>query len=136
MRGRQHDLLLLTAHRDKGLEFDHVLVLDGGWQARDESSDRDEERRLYYVAMTRARETLALMRMRATMPLQETLSDDPALLTRGPVELPAAPDGMTRRLRRLSLADVDLGFVGRCDSGHPVHEAIAGLLIFIHTFLF
>ncbi|MGZ8196396.1 MAG: UvrD-helicase domain-containing protein, partial [Methylosarcina sp.] len=39
---------LLTAHRAKGLEFDHVLILDaGGWQTANE-----EERRLYYVAMT------------------------------------------------------------------------------------
>ena len=31
VRGRQRGLLLLTAHRAKGLEFDHVIVLDGGW---------------------------------------------------------------------------------------------------------
>ncbi|MCQ8116868.1 RecQ family ATP-dependent DNA helicase [Methylomonas rosea] len=49
-------LLLLTAHRAKGLEFDHVLILDGGgWQ-----QSSDEERRLFYVAMTRARKTLTL----------------------------------------------------------------------------
>ena len=30
-RRRQRGLLLLTAHRAKGLEFDHVIVLDGGW---------------------------------------------------------------------------------------------------------
>lgn len=49
-------LLLLTAHRAKGLEFDHVLILDGGgWQQAG-----DDERRLYYVAMTRARQTLTL----------------------------------------------------------------------------
>lgn len=49
-------MLLLTAHRAKGLEFDHVLILDGGgW-----SEGNDEERRLFYVAMTRARKTLTL----------------------------------------------------------------------------
>jgi ATP-dependent DNA helicase RecQ len=53
---RHAPLLLLTAHRAKGLEFEHVLILDaGGWQAAN-----DEERRLYYVAMTRARKTLTL----------------------------------------------------------------------------
>lgn len=30
VRQRQQGLLLLTAHRAKGLEFDHVAVLDGG----------------------------------------------------------------------------------------------------------
>lgn len=49
-------LLLLTAHSAKGLEFDHVLILDNGsWHQRD-----DAERRLFYVAMTRARQTLTL----------------------------------------------------------------------------
>jgi ATP-dependent DNA helicase RecQ len=49
-------LLLLTAHRAKGLEFDHVLILDaGGW-----TENNDDERRLFYVAMTRARKTLTL----------------------------------------------------------------------------
>ena len=49
-------LLLLTAHRAKGLEFDHVMILDaGGWR-----QSSDDERRLYYVAMTRARKTLTL----------------------------------------------------------------------------
>lgn len=54
---RQHaPLQLLTAHRAKGLEFDHVLIMDaGGWEITN-----DEERRLYYVAMTRARLTLTL----------------------------------------------------------------------------
>ncbi len=31
VRRRQTGLMLLTAHRAKGLEFDHVAVLDGGW---------------------------------------------------------------------------------------------------------
>lgn len=49
-------MVLLTAHRAKGLEFDHVLILDGdGW-----GDPKDEERRLFYVAMTRARKTLTL----------------------------------------------------------------------------
>ena len=64
MRRRQRGLLLVTAHRAKGLEFDHVAVLDGGWRDADQGEDADASRRLYYVAMTRARKTLALMRFR------------------------------------------------------------------------
>ena len=127
MRRRQQGLLLLTAHRAKGLEFDHVVVLDGGWQNHGRDRDPDEERRLYYVAMTRARDTLGLMRFRTRHPLQEALHDSPAVLCRGPVELPAAPAGLARRLRRLSLKEVDLGFAGRHDSRHAAHRAIAGL---------
>ena len=62
VRRRQRGLLLLTAHRAKGLEFDHVVVLDGGWESTGKGEDADAPRRLYYVAMTRARRTLALMR--------------------------------------------------------------------------
>ena len=32
-RPQQRGLLLLTAHRAKGLEFGHVAILDGGWRA-------------------------------------------------------------------------------------------------------
>ena len=62
VRRRQRGLLLLTAHRAKGLEFAHVVVLDGGWEGTGKGEDADAPRRLYYVAMTRARRTLALMR--------------------------------------------------------------------------
>lgn len=49
-------MVLMTAHRAKGLEFDHVLILDSGrWSERS-----DDERRLFYVAMTRARKTLTI----------------------------------------------------------------------------
>ena len=55
IRRQQRGLLLLTAHRAKGLEFDHVMVLDnGGWNRVGQAEDTDAPRRLYYVAMTRA----------------------------------------------------------------------------------
>ena len=124
VRRRQQGLLLLTAHRAKGLEFDHVVVLDGGWQGGGRRHDTDEERRLYYVAMTRARNTLALMRFGTRHPLHETPADSAALLHRAPVDLPAAPAGLGRRLQRLSLAEVDLGLAGRRSSEAPIHQAI------------
>ena len=52
VRRRQRGLLLTTAHRSKGLEFDHVVVLDGGWDRVGRGEDADAPRRLYYVAMT------------------------------------------------------------------------------------
>ena len=41
VRRRQMGLLLLTAHRSKGLEFDHVAVLDGGWEKARKNEDED-----------------------------------------------------------------------------------------------
>ena len=52
-------LFLATAHSVKGLEFDHVFVLGESWQDAAGPTIEDE-RRLYYVAMSRARETLHL----------------------------------------------------------------------------
>ena len=65
LRRRQTGLLLLTAHRAKGLEFDHVIILDGKWTRTGRNEDRDAWRRLCYVAMTRARKTLALVSLSA-----------------------------------------------------------------------
>jgi ATP-dependent DNA helicase RecQ len=83
-RRRQSGLLLLTAHRAKGLEFDHVAVLDGGWltgrDRQDGGADADAERRLYYVAMTRARLTLLLARFDRGHRLLDQLPAVPSLL--------------------------------------------------------
>ncbi len=63
-------LTLATAHGTKGLEFDHVIVLQDAdrfpsRRALDEAADPvralEEERRLAYVAWTRARRSLTLL---------------------------------------------------------------------------
>lgn len=126
-RRRQHGLLLLTAHRAKGLEFDHVVVLDGGWDRVGEGEDPDAPRRLRYVAMTRARRTLALTCFAGADGGRDTLPDGPAVLCRMPLDPPPRPAALERRYRHLGLGDVDLGFAGRRRPGHPVHRAIASL---------
>mgnify|MGYP000700514747 CR=1 FL=1 len=52
-----------TAHSAKGQEFRAVAVL-GDWRPRGTDSDPEAERRLYYVAMTRARDVLYLSHFR------------------------------------------------------------------------
>ena len=124
----QRGLLLLTAHRAKGLEFDHVVVLDGAWDRTGTGEDEDAPRRLYYVAMTRARQTLALARLPGPHPIQDALLDVPSVLVRQETDAPQpAASELSRRYRRLSLRDVYLGFAGRRSPDHPVHRAIAAL---------
>ena len=127
IRRRQRGLLLLTGHRAKGLEFDHVAVLDGGWDRVGRGEDPDEPRRLYYVAMTRARQTLMLARSDEPQRLMDTLTGHPSVIWRKPVELPPGSAALEYRYVRASLQDVDLGFAGRFNASHPLHRALAGL---------
>ncbi len=126
-RRHQDGLLLLTAHRAKGLEFDHVVVLDGGWDRADGNEGRDAERCLYYVAMTRARHTLALARRPGAHPFQDALRDNPSVHWRDPLTLPPETPELARRYRRLTLSDVNLGFAGRKPPDDATHRAIAEL---------
>ena len=119
--------MLVTAHGAKGLEFDHVAVLDGGWDRRDPREDPDAPHRLYYVAMTRARQTLALARFDRPHRLQDALRDHPSVTWRPPTAQPTAPPALRHRHVRASLEDVDLGFAGRRSERDPIHRAIAAL---------
>jgi len=130
-RRRQTGMLLLTAHRAKGLEFDHVAVLDGDWHAAGAQDDAGAPRRLLYVAMTRARDTLTMARFAkgARGPARgmlDTLPDQACLLRRT-VALGSEPPGMRRRYQQASLQDVDIGFAGRQDPRDLLHAAIAAL---------
>ncbi len=128
VRRRQRGLLLLTAHRAKGLEFEHVVVLDGGWGRVGSGEDADAPRRLYYVAMTRARQTLTLARFPGRHPFLDSLPDNPSMLRRaGPIELPPAALELARRYRRISLRDVMLSYAGYRHPNHPIHHAVAAL---------
>ncbi len=127
IRRRQHGLLLLTGHRAKGLEFDHVTVLDGGWERIGANEDPDAPRRLYYVAMTRARQTLTLARFQEPHKFLEALSGNRSVMRRELVDLPLAPKELGYRYIRTRLKNVDLGFAGRRSDRHPVHRSIAAL---------
>jgi ATP-dependent DNA helicase RecQ len=126
-RRRQAGLLLVTAHRAKGLEFDHVAVLDGNWQP-DRTEGADSVRRLYYVAMTRARKTLVLARFDAGNMLLDGLPDHPGLLRRQPVRIATTETSLDRQYVQPGLQEIDIGFSGRYDSSHPVHGAISRLI--------
>jgi superfamily I DNA/RNA helicase len=54
-------LVLTTMHSSKGLEWDHVWITRAEeGVVPDEKSTESEERRLFYVAMTRARDSLVI----------------------------------------------------------------------------
>ncbi|MBA2593261.1 MAG: ATP-dependent helicase [Gammaproteobacteria bacterium] len=117
-------LNVLTAHGVKGREFKHVVVLDAG----DWKGGGVEERRLLYVAMTRARETLSLFQSRDN-PFLCALGDSEAVRTVEPKVLPLPSAALDRIHRELTPRDVDLGYAGRRAAEHPVHAAIARLRV-------
>ena len=136
VRQRQRGLLLLTAHSAKGLEFDHVAVLDGGWGRSNRDEDPDAPRRLYYVAMTRARQTLTLARFaghpprdasKQLYPLPYAFPDSRSVLYRTADGSVARAPAFARQYRRPGLDKINLGFAGRYPARHPVHRSIAAL---------
>ncbi len=116
-------LTLSTVHGAKGREYRHVLMLDGGWSAH------DEERRLYYVGMTRARETLTLFELVGRPnPFSRLLVDGVAVYrperTVDPVHAPTLDCAFVP----LGFKDVDLGYAGRA-ANPRIREAIARLTV-------
>ena len=126
-RRRQTGLMLLTAHRAKGVEFDHVVVLDGAWEKRGRGEDVDAARRLFYVAMTRARISLTLANFDAPHALLDTVPTGACTVRRPFTMLPEPMPELARQYRRLELSEVNLGFAGGFAAGHKVHKAIEAL---------
>jgi ATP-dependent DNA helicase RecQ len=127
MRRSQKALLLLTAHRAKGLEFDHVIVLDGSWERIGKKEDQDAPRRLYYVAMSRAKQTLALLRFAESHLFFNDIDINTGTFIKRDAFEGVHRDlkNLDRRYLRLTLKDIDIGFAGRYATNHAVHEAIA-----------
>lgn len=128
-RRRPQGLLLVSAHGAKGLEFDHVVVLDGDWDARTDE-DPAAIARLYYVAMTRARLTLCLARLdhprrHPSRHLSDALREGAHLLRRPPIQLPPPPETLRQRALQPPLEHVNLGYAGRHLPEAAMHKAIA-----------
>lgn len=116
-------MCLTTAHGAKGLEFNHVVVLDGGWHTS--GPEALAERRLYYVAMTRARHTLTLCRLPGKS-FADELVTLPNVFARSELAIDHLPDGLSKRFELIGLGDVDMDFAGRSQDA-AVRRAIADL---------
>lgn len=122
--GHTSALKLLTAHGAKGLEFGHVIVMDcADWRWSGE-----DERRLLYVAMTRAKETLTLMRAEGGRnPYFVDLGTVEGVVDMLPCQRPERRPDISRRYVSLGPADVDIGFAGRHGPADPLHQRISRL---------
>ena len=133
-------VLVSTVHSAKGLEFPHVIVAGGGWShpgRTNTAAKQEAQRRVYYVAMTRARDTLTLMNHSdQPLPYQNELLPP----TRGPqrsglVRLqagvasgpPPSTDRIPRTYTVLGLADMYLDYAGTHPPGHRIHTTLSQL---------
>ncbi len=143
---RGQGIYLGTVHSAKGLEFAHVVLADGGWapasqfgSGSDSDSDGDAdaveaERRLYYVGMTRACHTLALLARRdQDNPHVRLIEADAAaagsamaaaLAVSEPAVVEPPEELLERRFVLLGLGELFLDFAGRRLPGDPTHAAL------------
>ena len=145
IRRRQTGLLFTTAHSAKGLEFDHVAILDGKWNSSNEGEDADAPTRLFYVSMTRARQTLLILSVkdvgrsggidepiggytnqRARI-LFKPLVGAASVLVRDAPDVDLLNDRFRERFKTCTMGDVWLDFAGRHSPGSAVHRAISAL---------
>lgn len=139
-------VLVGTAHSVKGLEFPHMIVLGGGWGSRtqDSRTEQEQERRLYYVAMTRACQTLTLMsRDDDPLPYVSELVG-PGSVSRRSTLAPSSQAGLGSyrsdchgsvqdgfhegyTYTTLGMEDLVLSFAGYKPRNHSIHRALEGL---------
>jgi ATP-dependent DNA helicase RecQ len=123
--------VLSTIHGAKGLEFEHLFILDGDWRLPDDRKRCEEERRLLYVGMTRAKETLCLLHMQQQgNPFTAVLQGEWILDRRLDPQQSAAPcfERICRSYSMLSLSDINLGYAGRFPGDHDIHKTLAGIV--------
>jgi ATP-dependent DNA helicase RecQ len=121
-RGEQRGLMLMTAHRAKGLEFDDVVILNGGWDRPSQNEDIDAPRRLFYVAMTRARRSLAVM----TQGAHAFVPPNGDNILRRQAAMPEAHTWPPDRVYSMpSLSQVFIDWAGRLRPDDPCLPAIA-----------
>ena len=132
---KDNAVTLMTMHSAKGLEFPYVYVVgmeEGifpGIRAIGESEEMEEERRLCYVAMTRAKEKLTMTNARQRMLFGRTSTNLPSRFLE---EIPAANSVWTgkpeSRMSTDAFGDHDFGSSLREERTHmreiPVRRAV------------
>jgi ATP-dependent DNA helicase RecQ len=116
---------LLTAHSAKGLEFGHVVVMDcGDWRPS------DEDRRLLYVAMTRAKYSLTIFRVEdGRNTLLSDVSTVDGVTSLFPASQPRHRPELQLRYLTYGPKELDIGYAGRFPSDHAIHAALGSLAV-------
>ncbi|MBW2698377.1 MAG: UvrD-helicase domain-containing protein, partial [Deltaproteobacteria bacterium] len=108
-----------TIHSAKGLEFDHVMLLDDGTLA-----DTPEERRLLYVALTRARRSLQIFSSQEPSPVFAALRHPALEIREEPLIVADAGTSADHEYGYVGLDAIWLDWLGREAGTHPGHSAL------------
>jgi ATP-dependent DNA helicase RecQ len=120
-------IFLSTIHSAKGMEFAHVLVPDGDWSQPKDPAQREEERRILYVGMTRAEETLCLMKVaRNPNPFLKEIRGAFAIPRTCREHLDVKGE-IHRSYDLLGLDEIYLDYAGRFPQSHPIHHRLEAL---------
>jgi ATP-dependent DNA helicase RecQ len=105
------------------MEYCHVLVPGGGWSRGKNQQEQEEERRVYYVALTRAKETLCLFE-RADVPNPHTglMNGDFVFRREPPCEQRPEEHVLRRKYDILGMEDLFLDFAGYKTAEDKIHK--------------
>jgi ATP-dependent DNA helicase RecQ len=117
---------LCTVHSAKGTEFDHVLLV-GPWRLPVGRAKQEEERRAFYVGLTRARKTLAVFDRGDARPSLPATLNGAAILRREFTGKTPEEAHVFMNYQVLSLEDIHLSYPGWFGPRHPIHAALAAL---------
>ena len=112
-----------TVHSAKGLEFKHVIILDGNWEAAPQKIE--EKRRLYYVGMTRAMENLVILDIKdSNNQFVQMMAKSNGTINRDLVKLlEVKPSILSRTYHFLGMGDIYLD-LGSRDSSVRQHVSM------------
>ncbi len=121
-------VFLSTMHAAKGMEFSHVFIPDGGWHSTLSSPDIEDERRLFYVAMTRSMETLTMLSVKnAHNPHLTLLTPSTFQAIDFTPQVVRTNCAVNRQFQILGLKHLYLGFPGTFPRQAKIHSDLAVL---------
>jgi len=118
-------VFLSTVHSVKGLEFDHVCILADNWQQK-QGAEFEEERRLFYVATSRARETVRLFSLQNTVHPHTSILTGKEILHRKTAH-PEAEKLPHFHYEILGMKELYIDYGSRKRQNHPMHKELTRL---------
>jgi len=117
-------VFISTAHSAKGLEFKHVIIADGNWHSHSNNTV-EEERRVFYVAMTRAKETLSIFEMTASNNIHTPLLSGKSIIrVKADDTINITDEILKRQYDIIGMDDVFISYAGLRDQQTRIHKEL------------